>query len=197
MRDSVRATSILLLWGVLVVLGAAYFYTPGDRVGLGGDLRWLTLLLSTVLGGGLILSGVYTWKRGRAYTAEMRIPALVLAGIGLLAMSASVLIFRPWAYEGLAGGIRGMAVAGFILGGGLLVATGITCYWKRTPTVPLLALAVLTGGGLALPVYESRPLIGVHTNLWILVGVLFLTGPPIALYYAWPRVDEGGRQRPR
>lgn len=187
-----RDVYVFLLWGLSVLLGGVVLYNPLNKAGLAGGLRWLTLLVAVVLGGGLVLGSIFAWQKKREYTRQMGLPALILVGVGLLAIGGSVSMFRPWTYDGLAGGLRVLALVGFLVGGGLFVATGFYCYRTRNARLPLTILAGLTGAGVFYPFDESGLLLGVHPLLWVALVILFVTGPPLGVYYGWPRLHDTG-----
>lgn len=184
--------SLLFVWGLSVLLGGSILYSPGDRVGLGGGLRWLTVVVVLLVGVGLVLSGLFMWRDGWEYAREMRIPALILVGVGASALGGGPLLFRPWAYEGLAGGINAIGLAAFLVGGGLFIATGVYCYQTQNQTVPLTIFAGLTGAGAFYPLDASGVTGGFHPILWVAVVVLFVGGPALAVYYRWPHLRDTG-----
>jgi hypothetical protein len=197
MQSRTREAFIFLLWGTSVLLGGAFLYNPENRVGVAGGLRWLTLLISIVLGGALILSGILTWQKGRQYTQQIRTPSLSLVSVGLLAMGTSIAVFRPWEYGGLAGGLRLWALLGFLVGGGLFVTFGLYCYRMRNPKVSLMVLAGLTGAGLFYPLNELGLFLDIHPILWALLLILFISSPTLGIYYGWPRLNTASTHSAR
>lgn len=187
-----RGASLLFIWGLTVLLGGGALYNPGDSVGIAGGLRWLTLLVAVVLGGGLLWHGFRLQQADGAARRQNQRPALVLAVTGLLALVGSTLIFRPWAYEGLAGGIRTVGLAAFLGGSGLFILTGIYCYRTRNQRMPLTIFAGLTGAGVFYPVDSAGVMVGVHPVLWVTLVILFVGGPALTVYTRWPPVQEPG-----
>lgn len=188
MASPKRVAALLSSWGVLTLVGGLLLYDPTSYhpASVAGGLRWLAVIVATILGGGLVLSGIRVWQGGLEYARRMRLPALILAVIGVVVAVGGVPIFRPWAFYGLAGGIRGMSVLVLLVGGGLGVAVGIRYYRRRAPRIPLLCLAGLTGLGAFYRLDEGPGLAGIHHFLWVSLVVLFVGGPILAVFYGWP-----------
>lgn len=192
MAGRTRVAGLLSSWGLITLVGGLLLYDPSSYhpASVAGGLRWLAVLVATILGGGLVLSGIRVWQDGLEYARRMRLPALILAVIGLVVVIGSVPIFRPWAYSGLAGGLRGMGVLVFLVGGGLGVAVGIRYYQRRSPRLPLLCLAGVTGVGAFYRLDEGPGLAGIHHFLWVSLVILIVGGPIIAVFYGWHRLLE-------
>ena len=192
MASPTRVAGLLSSWGLLTLVGGLLLYDPTSYhpASVAGGLRWLAVLVAIIFGGGLVLSGIRVWQDGLEYARGMRLPALILAVIGVVVAVGGVPIFRPWAYSGLPGGLRGMFVLVFLVGGGLGVAVGIRYYRQRAPRIPLLCLAGLTGVGAFYRLDEGPGLAGIHHFLWVSLVILFVGGPILAVFYGWPPLLE-------
>lgn len=183
-----RVVLLLSSWGLLTLVGGLVLYDPTNYApaSAAGGLRWLTVLVAVILGGGLVLSGVRVWQDGLDYARRMRLPALVLVAIGVIFAVGSIPVLRPWAYTGLAGGISAMGVFAFFVGGGLAVAAGLRYYRRETPRIPLILLAGLTGVGAFYPLDDAGLLVGTHPLVYVVLVLLFVAGPVIGMFYGWP-----------
>lgn len=187
-----RNASLSFVWGLSVLFGGGVLYHPGDTLGIAGGLRWLTLLVAVVLGGGLLWHSISSWQGGGDDLRQNQRPALILGIVGLLATVGSVPILRPRAYDGLAGGLRTVGLAAFLVGGGLFIATGVYCYRTQNQRVPLTTFVGLTGTGVFYPLDTAGITLGFHPLLWVAVVALFVGGPALAVYYRWPHIRESG-----
>jgi hypothetical protein len=192
MAGRTRVAVLLFSWGLITLVGGLLLYDPTSYhpASVAGGLRWLAVLVATILGGGLVLSGIRVWQDGLEYARRMRLPALILAVISVVVAVGGVPIFRPWAFSGLAGGLRGIFVLVFLVGGGLGVAVGIRYYRQRAPRIPLLFLAGLTGVGAFYRLDEGPGLAGIHHFFWVSLVIFFVGGPIIAVFYGWPTLLE-------
>jgi len=187
-----RTAPLVFVWGLSVLLGGWVLYYPGDRIGIAGGLRWLTLLTTVVIGSGLLWYSIRLWRRGDDTLRQNHAPALITGIVGLLAIVGSVPILRPWAYDGLAGGLRLVGLGAFVIGGGLFIALGVYCYRTQNQRLPLMVLAGLTGAGVFYPLDASGVTAGLHPFLWVTVIALLIGGPALAVYYYWSPSTETG-----
>ena len=200
MAGRTRIVVFLSAWGLFALVGGFLLFDPTSYSpeSLTGGLRWLIVLVTTILGGGLILSGIRVWQDGLQYARRMRLPALILAVIGLVIAVGNIPVLRPWEYSGLGAGISGMGVIVFLVGGGVGVAAGLRYYRRRNPYIPLTLLAGLTGSGAFFPLNNAGLLNEVHELGWVALLILFIGGPVIGMFYGWPTllvpesVAEGG-----
>ena len=188
MAGRTRVAVLLSSWGILAGVTGLVLYDPTDYApaSLAGGLRWLAVLVTVILGGGLVLSGVRVWQDGLDYARGMRLPALTLVAIGAVFAVGSIPVLRPWAFTGLASGLRGMGVVAFFVCGGLCVAAGLWCYRRRTPRLPLILLAGLTGVGAFYPLDDAGLLVGTHPLVYVGLVFLFIAGPVLGVFYGWP-----------
>lgn len=191
-----RTASLVFVWGLSVLFGGAALYYPGDLVGIAGGLRWLTLLTTVVLGGGLLWYSVRLGRRGEATLRQNHIPALIVGIVGMLAILGSVLILRPWASDGLAGGLRLVGLGVFLVGAALFIALGVYCYRAQNQRLPLTVLAGLTGAGVFYPLDAAGVTTGMHPFLWAAVLALLVGGPALAVYNGWSPSPETGTSTP-
>lgn len=185
-----RSASLVFVWGLSVLLGGWVLYYPGDSMGIAGGLRWLTLLTAVVLGGGLLWYSIRLWRRREDTRRQNRGPALIVGIVGLLVILGSVPILRPWAYDGLAGGMRLVGLDLFLVSGGLFIALGVYCYRTQNQRLPLTVLAGLTGAGVFYPLDASGVTAGMHPFLWVTAVALLVGGPALAVYYRWSPSTE-------
>ena len=184
--------ALLFGWGLFVLLGGGVLYYPGDTVGVAGGLRWLALLVAGILGGGFIWHSIRLRRGEKDDPRRNQRPGLVLAILGLLALVGSVPILRPWAYDGLAGGVRTVGLGAFLLGGGVIIAVGVACYRTHNQRIPLGMLAGLTGASVFYPLDASGITNGLSPLFWAAVVVFFIGSPAFTVYYSWPLIPETG-----
>lgn len=189
MSQRIHGTALLVLWGLLVAIGGIVLYNPLNHGGLAGELRWLVILESLLIGAGLVGSGIRMWRRDTVVQRQTGLPASILVVIGLVGAVGSILIFRPWQYDGLAGGLRTMILAGAIVGGVVLVAAGVTWYRSGNAQLPLVVLAGLCGVGAFYPLDEAGLLRDVHPLLYIALVAAFVGVPLLGVLYGWPRIS--------
>lgn len=146
--------------------------------------------MAATLGGGLLWWGVRLWQGRNELPSQGNIPSFILGFIGLLAVLGSVPVFRPWAYEGLAAGLRWTGLVGFLLGGGIVVALGV--HWCRTQnvTLPLTLFAGLTGAGVFNILDTSGITRGLQPLLWTALLLLCVGGPIVMIYYLRPGTND-------
>lgn len=190
MNQRTRGSTPLVVWGVLVALGGIVLYTPLGHGGVGGRLRWLAVAVSLSIGVGLVASGIVAWKRGGLVERQTRVPAGVLVVVGLVGAVGSLPIFRPWQYDGLAGGIRTLAMGGATIGGAALVVAGAKWYRSGNAKAPLVVLAGLCGMGAFYPLDDAGLFRDVHPLLYIAIVAAFVGVPLLGVLYGWPRISS-------
>ncbi len=173
-----------------MVVGGTILYYPAGKSGVAGGLRWVSLFVALSIGIGFVVAGIRTWNRGVSYAAQMRIPSILIGEIRLLGVCGGVLIFRPWAYDGLAGGLRVIALIIFVVVGLLLAIAAYRWYQSRTTTYPLVLLALLTGFGAFYPLDDAGLMLGTSPLEYGSVLSVFVALPVLAMYYNWRRISR-------
>lgn len=180
--------ALLFVWGLLAGVTGVVIYDPTNYApaSLAGGLRWLAVLVSIILGGGLVLSGTRAWQGGLEYAQRMRLPAFVLVAIGAVFAIGSIPVLRPWEFAGLPRGLLTWGVVVFFAIGGFCVAAGLWCYQRRQPRLPLLLLAVITGVETLYPLVDTRLLVGVNTPVYVAFVLVFIGVFALGLFSVWP-----------
>jgi hypothetical protein len=193
--------ALLSSWGLLAGVTGVVLHDPTNYApaSLAGGLRWLAVLVSVILGGGLVLSGVRVRQGGLEYARRMRLPALVLVAVGAVFAVGSVPVLRPWEFAGLPRGLLTWGVVVFFAVGGFCVAAGLWCYQRRQPRLPLLLPAVITGVETLYPLVDTRLLVGANTPVYVAFVLVFIGVLALGLFSVWhtflapePVAESGG-----
>ena len=105
-------------------------------------------------------------------------PALFLGLVGLASIVGSVVVFQPWQYEGLAGGLRYILVACLTVIGVVLIVVANRWIRQREVRYPLTILSCLLAVGLFYLVHQRLDLnlpIPLLAVLVALVAILPMT----------------------
>lgn len=180
--------ALLSSWGLLAGVTGVILYDPTNYApaSLAGGLRWLAVLVSIILGGGLVVSGVRIWQGSVEHPRRMRLPALVLVTIGAVFAVGSIPVLRPWEFAGLPRGLLTWGVVVFFTIGGFCVAAGLWCYQRQRPRLSLLFLAGITGVETLYPLADTRLLAGVNTPVYVAFVLVFIGTPVLGVFYIWP-----------
>ena len=190
-RDGrIAGTTLLLVWGLLVVVIGLPVYNPLNRRGMAGGFRWLAVVISLIVAFGLVGSSILTWRRGRSSTPRARLLSGVIGVVGAVIVVGTVPVVRPWKYTGLAGGLRTVVLAGLATGGGLLVIAGVRWYRAKDSRSPVSILAFLTGVGLFYAFDTHGLLLGLHPVIYTVIFLAFTIGPLFGIHREWNRLFD-------
>lgn len=91
---------------------------------------------------------VIGWGLLRARPWVVRVPSLILGTVGIIAAIGGPIVFRPWAYRGLAGGLSTLITGGLVVCGLGVILSGVYWYAHRAYRQPLAVLAGILAVGL-------------------------------------------------
>ena len=188
MAGRTRVAVLLSSWGLLAGVTGMILYDPTNYAlaSLAGGLRWLAVLVTVILGGGLVLSGVRVWQDGLEYGQRMPLPALTLVAIGTVFAVGSIPALHPWVFESEARFLLMWGVVVLFAIGGLCAAAGLGCYQRQTPRLSLLLLAGITGVETLYPLVDTRLLVGMNTPAYVAFVVVFIGIMVVGLFSVWP-----------
>jgi hypothetical protein len=116
------------------------------------------------------------------YPRHLQMPSLVLGGVGVAGVGGGLVVFRPWQYAGLAGGLRTLITGVFVVVGGGLALSGSYWFRQREYRYPLALLAGLLSLGLFYLAHQRLDLLMAIPVLALVVAVV-VAGPIIAVLF--------------
>lgn len=107
----------LVAMGILFALGTIVGFSAEYDSFDAGQSEFATVLI-LAMSFGVLLTG---WLAIREHSRYQQVPALFLGLVGLTSIVGSIVVFQPWQYGGLAGGLRSLIVAGLTVVGVMLI----------------------------------------------------------------------------
>jgi hypothetical protein len=143
----------------------------------------LAISLVLIIGLSFVMTSL-TWlrkERDAPYSYE-KLPALTMFVLGFFGIIGGMVVFRPWGFEGLAGGLHGLTMVVFVLVGSGFGIFGWRWYNQRELRYPL---AILTGCLTLGLFYFAHQRMNLNIDipvLALLVIVVFLIPIAVVLY---------------
>jgi len=177
--ERTQRISLLFIFSGLTS-GLVTLLSMGPEVGtIDAGTSELAVGFILVISLGFIVTGAGWFRDSSGYP---RVPAFVLGVVGVISTVGGPIVFRPWEYGGMAGGLREIFTFAIFVAGIWIVFISVFWFIRREYRPPLSVLAGLLAVGLFYVAHQRLDLLVAIPVLTVIVGVVF-AGPTIAVLY--------------
>lgn len=178
--SSTRQGLFLALWGLFAAVSGIFLYYPRGRPGIGGSLRWLTLLLAVIVGGGLLSVAAFHSKQRTDGVSKLL--GLIIVVVSVVGGLGSIVALSPWQFEGSGQSLILFGLLLLLVGWTLLVGLGTVFYRSRNGRYSLYVIAGLTIGFVLYPLDDANMLAEYPDGVYPVLAAFLLGVTLLATY---------------